>query len=250
MRKLNASIVLGLLAALVGAALVLGYGRHVDRRIAQGRRTAPVLVAEAAAPAGTPLSALAGQVRVAQVPLAYLVPRPIAALGRGGPGSTGQVSLGPIVAGSQLSWSMFGTPIGAATVHPTSGHVALALQAALSPGGAHYIAPGDHVDVFVTYTGAGAGGTDARIADRTKMFLSAVPVLSVSAADPSGRAGTTVTGSAADSSVVTVLDVTPVQAEKLVNATTLGSIYLALAGGVAQRTPAGVVPLDVVTSNG
>lgn len=257
MRKLNAGIALGLVVALIGAALVLAYGRHVNQKIADGRRTVPVLVADTTIPTGTAVSALAGHVHVAQVPVAYLVADPVSSLGSltGSTGTTagaGLVTLGPVAQGTQLSQTLFGAPTSAAVVKPARGHVALALQAGLSPGVAHYITPGSYVDVFVTYTGAGAGAAGQQVADRTKMFMSAVKVLSVSVAqDPAAKTSSAspATNAAVGNNVITVLDVTPAAAEKLVNATTLGSIYLALSSKTPQVTPAGAVPLDVVTSN-
>ena len=39
MRKLNVMIVAGLIVAVIGAAVVIAYGRSVDNRIADGRQT-------------------------------------------------------------------------------------------------------------------------------------------------------------------------------------------------------------------
>ena len=44
MKKLNISVVIGVIVALIGAGLVLVYGRHVNNKIAGGKQTMPVLV--------------------------------------------------------------------------------------------------------------------------------------------------------------------------------------------------------------
>src|SRR5580698_10297512 len=73
MRKLNISVVIGIIVALVGAGLVLVYGRHVNNKIAGGKQTMPVLVADQALAAGTSAGSLTGHVHVQQIPAAYVV---------------------------------------------------------------------------------------------------------------------------------------------------------------------------------
>ena len=78
MRKLNVMIVAGLIVAVIGAAVVIAYGRSVDNRIADGRQTVAVLVATANIPAGLPVQSLGSVVKKMNVPRAYLVDHPLA----------------------------------------------------------------------------------------------------------------------------------------------------------------------------
>lgn len=262
MRKLNVTILIGVLAALVGFVLVFGYGRNVDKRVADGKATTTVLVANEALAAGATPADLARKLVATKVPKAYVADGALTDLDA----VKGKVLLGPVAKGGQLTRSQFGQPAAAGSVRPGKGRVALAVGVSLTPGVARYITAGSSVDVFVTYTQAAAAqptgsGTDsqATIAGLTKLFASNVKVLSVTVAAPVDDANKKNGGSLGTSSqtstgeVVAVLDVTPADAEKLVNAATLGKLYLALSsldgtGTTAHRTT-GVTPKDVVDSN-
>ena len=118
----------------------------------------------------------------------------------------------------------------------------------LSPGVARFLQPGSFVDVFVTYdqlatassstSGVTVQPVNRRASNRTKLFISGVKVLSVSVAPPTtaagqqerpaGAFGTAGSTTVTTEGVIAVLDVSPRDAERLVNATTLGQLYLAL----------------------
>jgi len=265
MRKLNMMIIAGLIVAVVGAAVVVVYGRSVDNRIANGKETVRVLVAKTSIPAGESAEALGTLTEPRDVPRHYLVVSPLASLSD----VSGKFLTSPIPAGGQLSSLLFGdTPTSNQAVAPTRGNVALAIQVGLTPGVAKYVAPGSTVDMFVTYQSVGsiqASGTvtatsptTARVnfkagslAQQTKLFASGVKVLSVTpasanrASDGSDQA----TVSPGDQ-VIAVLQLTPRLAQKVVNATTLGSIYLGLdAVGDVHSTSSGATPRQVVTSS-
>lgn len=256
MRKLNVTILVGVIVAIIGFALVFAYGSNVDKRVADGKRTHKVLVSTALLRQGATPAQITASTVSKDVPEAYLAEGYLTNLDS----VKGLVLLGPVGQDSQLTATMFGQPLDAGAVTPSKGNVALAVQVELSPGVARYIVPGSSIDVFVTYTG-GAGGQSAssgRVASRTKLFLSKVTVLSVSiATPPAGKDQAKTDGSTATATssalVVAVVDVSPTDAEKLVNATTLGSIYFALSSvdgkGVTHTTPTGVTPDDVVVSN-
>ena len=160
----------------------------------------------------------------------------------------GKELLGPVSPGGVLSVSQFGSRQGADVVRPAKGKVALALSVGITPGVARYVSAGSAVDVFVTYAGGGA-----RAAGRTKLFHSGAKVLSITVAPPvaaAAQGGQAPAPVETSGQVVTVLEVTPVEAEKLVNAGTLGQLYLALSNaGEEHATPDGAVADDVVRSN-
>ncbi len=166
----------------------------------------------------------------------------------------GQVLLGPLPKGGQLTSDQFGNPNNAGSVKPSKGKVALAIGVNLTPGVARYITPGSKVDVFVTYSTTGGDNEQVGL---TKLFLSNVKVMTVSIAalqaSTNKDSGDNNDGSQQpDTQVVAVLDVLPGDAEKLVNGATLGQLYLALSSaegdGEVHKTQ-GATPNDVVGSN-
>ncbi len=249
MRKLNASVVIGLIVALLGAGTVYAYGRSLDRRAQQGQQMQTVLVASSALSAGSTVDEVRANVRAAQVPAAYAVADPLSSLDELARTDSGAVLLGDVPKGAQLSHSSFGSPSVAGRLDPGPGHVALAVQTDLSPGVARYLGTGSLVDVFVTYRGLPGSRAD----NRTKLFVSGVKVLAVSVAQQPGQkttgSGFLATSQQLSNQVIAVLDLTPTQAESLVNATTLGSIYLGYTANGGDQTPTGVVPDDVVAGN-
>jgi Flp pilus assembly protein CpaB len=208
MRKLNMTIIVGALIALVGAGLVLAYGRGVDNKIADGKKTVGVLVANADLPAGATAADVRAHSAVKQVPKEYVVAQPLTDL----TAVAGSVLLGPAPSGTQLSARSFGSVASSATLTPSPGNVALAISVGLVPGVARYVTPGSHIDLFYT---AGAGGVKV-----TKLFTSNVKVLSTT---PSG-------GNANDASgdVLAIVDVTPLLAQRIVNGLATGALYFAL----------------------
>ncbi|HWC35572.1 MAG TPA: RcpC/CpaB family pilus assembly protein [Mycobacteriales bacterium] len=254
MRKLNITVVVGIVVALIGAGLVFVYGHNVDSKISNGKRTVDVLVADQTLGAGMTAADVLSHVHVAQIPSAYVVKGAIGATtSLSDPQAADAVLTGNVPEGGQLSVNDFGTAANTGRLAPSKGNIALSVETPLSSGVAHYLQPGQMVDVFVTYTGGGGGGGSAGGGSRTKLFASGVKVLSVSVAQPTtnGTSSTTNASSSTtpDGSVIVLLDLSPVNAEKVVNALTLGSIYLAYTTNPHDTTPAGATPDDVLRSN-
>ncbi|MGH9155936.1 MAG: Flp pilus assembly protein CpaB [Acidimicrobiales bacterium] len=255
MKKLNLAIVVGVVAALLGGVLVVAYGRNVDGKIAKGRELTSVLVATDALVAGTAGSSLEGSTALRDVPKTFVVTGALTSLD-----DVSTLTLvAPVPSGAQLTRSAFGRPSEIGALKPSAGNVALAIGVDLIPGVARYITAPSMVDLFVTYSDG--GGTSvavpgqpaatAGLADsRTKLFASGIKVMSVSVAPKpeeasSGDKAPTVTGD----QVIAVLDVDPVEAERIVNSATLGTLYMGLSGGERHVTPTGATPDDVVKSN-
>src|SRR3954447_5686722 len=72
MRKLNISIVVGVVVAVLGAGIVVAYGQSVDKRIASGKHPVAVLAADGRPGARAPAGDVAGRVHVDQVPSSYV----------------------------------------------------------------------------------------------------------------------------------------------------------------------------------
>ncbi len=146
MRKLNVTILAGLLCALMGFVLVFAYGNRVDDRVADGRETVDVLVAAQGAAAGMTPAELGEVLVTRQVPRLYVAEGALSDLDD----VVGQVLLGPLAKGAQVTAAQFGAPDVAGAVKPAKGRVALAVGVSLTPGVARYVTPGSAVDVFVT----------------------------------------------------------------------------------------------------
>ncbi|HVF54129.1 MAG TPA: Flp pilus assembly protein CpaB [Actinomycetota bacterium] len=259
MKKLNVTIVIGLLTTILGAGLVFAYGKGIDDRIAEGKRMVDVLVATEALPAGVPVADLADKVQLRKVPAAYVEDGALEDLDD----VSSMVLGGPVAEGAQISRSGFSVPGELAVLAPEKGMLALAVGVDLSPGVARYLEPGDTVDVFVTYrqvsAPASSGATEtssqqgasSEAMNRTKLFSTGIRVLSVNVAAVRSTDGSTAAeNGVATEGVTVVLEVPPAEAERIVNAVTLGEIYLAMsASGESHRTPKGVTPDDVVSAN-
>lgn len=232
MRKLNLTILAGLVLALIGATTVLAYGRNVDEKIRAGRETVAVLVATKPLDPGLGAAAVQPGVRVEPVPRAYVADGALADLG-----AVSTLTLrGPVAKGAQLTRDLF-APAGTAftAVKPSAGNVALAIDVGLTPGVAGYVSAGSAVDIFVTFAAK----------QQTKLFATGVPVLSVSVAPPPGG------DEQQDvlSQGLAILDVSPREAERIVNAATLGKLYLALSTSGAEHVTPGAVPQDSLSAN-
>jgi Flp pilus assembly protein CpaB len=247
MRKLNVSVIVGVLVAVMGAGVVVAYGQSVDNKVAGGKNPVAVLVADSDLEPGMPADEVAANVHLEQVPEAYVAEGALHSTDGLSAMPEGTVLSGPVARGSQLTGRSFADAAVAGHVRPSDGHVAIAVQTDLSPGVARYLSVGSSVDVFATYRDVRDTSGDLSVASsRTKLFVSDVRVLAVSVAEVNDDTKTD-NGALVDK-VVVLLDLKPSDAEKLVNATTLGQIYLAETAS-GHSTPKGAVPSDVVKSN-
>ncbi len=252
MRKLNITVVVGIVVALIGAGLVFVYGHSVDNKISAGKQTVDVLVADQPLGAGMTASDVVSHVHVAQIPSAYVVKNAIPAAGSlSAPQAASAVLVGAVPQGGQLSYNDFATSAASGRLTPSKGNIALSISTPVTSGVARYLQPGQLVDVFVTYSSGGSSSGGGAVASRTKLFASGVKVLSVSVAPPTtnGTTDNNANTTAPDGGVIVLLDLSPINAEKVVNAVTLGSIYLAYTTNPNDKTPAGATPNDVIRSN-
>jgi len=247
MRKLNVSVIVGIIVALVGAGLVFAYGRNVNNKIAGGKHPMSVLVADEPLTAGTTASDVASHVHVAQIPAAYVVKGALStpsALTTPKAGSA--VLAGSVPQGGQLSLADFAEGASSGHVQPARGDVALSVETPLSSGVARYLEPGQMVDVFATY----GNNESAALKSKTKLFVSGVKVLAVDIAQTkSGDSSDSADSDTPTGQVVALLDLSPRNAEKVVNATTLGTIYLAYTPNKHDTTPRGATPQSVLSSD-
>jgi Flp pilus assembly protein CpaB len=255
MRKLNVTVIVGIVVALIGAGLVFVYGHNVDNKISDGKHTVDVLVADQVLGSGMSAGDVVSHVHVAQIPSAYVVKNAIAATSSlTATGASSAVLVGSVPQGGQLSYNDFANAATAGRLAPSKGNVALSIETPVSSGVARYLQPGQMVDVFATYAGGGSSGSNSG-GQETKLFASGVKVLSVSIADPTTTDGSNssdnsdASTSTPSGSVVVLLDVSPRNAQKVVNAVTAGSVYLAYTTSATDKTPQTDSSSTVLASN-
>lgn len=241
MRRLNVTVIAGIIAALLGVLIVVTYGRGVDQKVAAGKQTVSVLVTTTPLTAGSTPGSIQSKVETKQVPRAYLSGDSISALSAL---PTGAVLRVPLAKGTQLNRSAFTDPAtgggGVGGITPGKGLDAVAVRVGMVPGVAHYVTAGSTVDLFVTYKAVkpvpNATVTTPVV---TKLFASSVHVLSVAAG------GTTSAAALADD-VLMVLEATPSLAQAIINAQAAGELYAALTLGEQHTTTSGTTPAEVL----
>lgn len=242
MRRLNITVIAGIIAAVLGVLIVVTYGHGVDKKIADGKATVGVLVSSAALTAGATPQSLTSKVEMKQVPRAYVS---VDALGSLTALPAGSVLRAPVAKGTLLNRSAFTNPaaggVGSGVLAPATGKVAVAIRLGLVPGVAHYLTAGSKVDLFVTYKALKADPNAAVTAPAlTKLFASAVNVLAVTA-------GGTTSPAAVGDDVLLVLEATPALAQGIVNAQSAGELYAAMSNGETHSTTRGTTPSDVLS---
>jgi Flp pilus assembly protein CpaB len=249
MRKLNVTIIVGIVVAIIGAGLVFYYGHNVDNKISDGKHTVSVLVADQVLGTGMSAGDVVSHVHVAQIPDAYVVKNAIAATSSlSATGAQTAVLIGTVPEGGQLSYNDFASATDATRLAPSKGNVALSVETPISSGVARYLQPGQMVDVFATYAASSAG-------QATKLFVSGVKVLSVTIADPTtdstnnSDSNNSDASSTPSGSVVVLLDLSPRDAQKVVNAVSAGTIYLAYTTGSHDTTATTDNSTTVLASN-
>ncbi len=222
-KRSNIILTIGLAVFVIGAAatfLVLRNGGD-DKAAASDGST--VLYADKDIPAGTDGAAAVngGLVKSKSVsaktrpPTALVDPAQL----------SGRLAVSGVPAGTVVTSEQFTVPqTGLGTVKIPDGKTALALQLGWIPGGAGFVASGDHIDVF-------AVAKDGPEAPSAKLIMQNTEVLSVS---PSGAASQ----AAAPVNPTYLLAVSPVEAERLVYLTTFQQLYFSL----VSKTAAAAAP--------
>jgi pilus assembly protein CpaB len=202
------TILLGVIAAVIAAIALLVF---LNQYRSGATSTVQVLVAKKTIPQGTSGDVLAkstGFYTVAQIPKDNVLNGAITDSST----LSGKVALADINPNSQLTEALFGEGTGVVQkLGPNDRAVVVSLGSPQAVGG--QIAPGSHVDFWVTTSGQGAGGVSRPIA---KLLFQNVLILGVS--------GGNVT-----------LEASPRQAGQMIYATTNDQIWLALRNTVSRN---------------
>lgn len=231
MKRRLFTMVLALLLAGAGTALVFLYARGADRRALAGQRAVDVLVAARTIPAGTPAGDLTarGWVRTVRMPAGTL---PGDALSSVDAGLADRVIGAGVPAGELIRRPLL-VPKGGTGFAVPDGKLAVtvALTDPRRVGG--HLAAGDKVTVFASYKLVDGAGRVRNDATGARLLMSGVDVLSAAPAATGGTAQNTTTGGSGTPGLVT-LAVTQQEAEKLIWAANGssgnqdGGLYLAL----------------------
>jgi len=210
-QRKTAGIILSLLLAAAGTALLVGYVRGAEQRALKGEKAVEVLVATAAIPKGTKAEAIAGMVKTEQVPAKVAASGALASTAS----VAGRVAAVDILPGEQLVQSRFASVAEVAKVNVPPGalQVTVALDAVRAIGG--MIREGDSVAVASSFDDP----------QTTRLLLQKVPVTDVRT-EQGARITGPVDGPAATGKVLVTLAVDAPAAERVVFAAEFGRLWL------------------------
>ena len=249
------AVLVAVLLAVGGAALVINYVRGADARAIADNQPVKVFVAEQLIPAGTTLkdaqrTELIKETRVATSAL------PAGALQEVGPDNNALLALSDVQPGEFLLAARFGTtPIGEKAIEVPAGMLAMSVELSDPARVGQFVTPGSHIAIYATHPlqtgatdgGAAAGastGADAKApADQgvnaTTVLLPDVQVIAMgntALAAPKKAEGDQAAQPAAAGFLVTVA-VTPVDAPRLAQAIAGYTLYAGLRGPDVKIDP-------------
>lgn len=232
MNRRIALLIAALIIAGLGTGLVYAYVKSADNRAIQAQAPVTVLVAKVPIAAGTRVldAANAGSFEAQELPAESVAPGALSSV----QSLSESVAVTPILPGQQILSAMFGATAGVSTVTTLqlpAGQIAVSVQFGDPQRVAGFVVPGSDVVVFLS---GAIGGTP----DTTRVLI---PRAKVVAAGP-----TTVTPPAdpAQANVepfpkaLLTLALAQADAEKIIFASTKGTLYLGLLNGASKTAPA------------
>lgn len=228
-RKRFVAAILALVVALAGAGSLWWYAQTADQRAVQGLQAVDVFVAAGEIPAGTPLSTALGMhlLTVQQIPKRLA---PAGATTAVDPATTGNVASADIHTGQLVLLSQFVAPQAVTSgLAIPDGLIAVSVDVADTPRLGNFVHPGAKVAVFLVFP-----STDGKT-KQTRLLLSSSLVVAV------GDTTDSAAGAAQVPSTRLTFAVSQRDAEKLIQGTTLGTLYLGLETDRSTVAPAGPV---------
>jgi pilus assembly protein CpaB len=232
MARRSVLLLVAVLIALVGTALIVLYVQGIDERATEGQELVEVLVATDTIDAGEAVSSAqeAGKFETKQVRRDDLVEGAISSTGS----ITDLVALGTIYPGEQLIAKKFGT-IGStdALVIPDK-KMAVSVELTDWERVAGFVNPGSEIAVFATGLDAvriSPTGEETRLGDKTRIVLTRSPVVGVGTTSVTSRTVETEEGAQVTEEVPTTiltLAVTQDEAERLIHADRTSDLTFAL----------------------
>lgn len=237
-------IILAVILAILAAVIVFVYTRGAEQRVIDEQQPVSVLVSTAVIPKGVSLGdAFAGGLaEQTQIPSSMNPAGSIAAVT---PENSALVSLTDVPPGQILLSANFATELPeASSIDVPDGQLAISITLGDPERVGNFVRPGSEIVIFNTYTSAEAnteGGEETAAGLTTRVLMPQITVLAVGdtttsapATNPDG------TQAAQTPSALLTLGVDQDQAERIIQASKTGSLYLGLLGdGTEIRTTNG-----------
>ena len=242
------AVLVAVLLAIGGGALVLTYAKNADNRAIAGAQPASVWVAEKLIPAGTTLkdaqrTELIRETKVASVAL------PAGALQTIDADNNALLALSDVQPGEYLLSARFGsTPVGTKAIEVPSGMLAMSVELSDPARVGQFVTPGSRIAVYATHQIKSLGGDDKAKAfndlniSGTTVLLPDVQVIAMgntalaAPAQPAAGDNQDQKQSSAPSFLVTVA-VTPADAPRLAHGIADYTLYAGLRGPDVKVDP-------------
>jgi pilus assembly protein CpaB len=252
MARRSVLLIVAVLIALAGTAMIVLYVQGIDERATEGQELVEVLVATEALDAGESVSAAqeAGKFDTKEVRRTDVVD--------GALSSTSSISdlvaTGPIYPGEQLIARKFGTLGDTDSLIIPDDKMAISVELTDFERVAGFVNPGNEVAIFATASSPtliAPNGDERKLGDWTRIVLARVPVVGVGTTSVTSRTTQTEEGEQVTEQVpraILTLAVSQAEAEKLIHADRTTDLTFALLtdGTESQDEPgvglAGVMP--------
>jgi len=236
MNRRIALVAVAVVLALVGTFAVYNYAHHADQRAVAKTRSATVLVAQKAVPAGTSWGdVLKGNyLQEEKVPIDSAPSSAISSLTASVP--VEQVATADISAGQIVLRQTFGEKsVTTGILAIPAGKLAISVTMASNADVAGFVQNGSEIAIFSTFklapaktstaSKAAVGGADLYA---TKLLFARVDVVATSQAPPGDLNGSKANANGNAGGVLVTLALTQAQAERIILAQQVGQLYLGL----------------------
>jgi pilus assembly protein CpaB len=251
MARRPALLIVAVLIAALGTAMIVLYVKGIDDRATQGQELVEVLTASATIEAGETVSAAqeAGKFEARKVRRDDMVAGALDSTAS----ITDLVALGTVFPGEQIITSRFGTLEEVESLVIPDDKMAISVELTDFERVAGFVNPGSEVAIFTTAVapiGRLSGGEEETLPAVTRILLGRVPVIGVGTTSVGSRTITTEEGAQVTEEVprtILTVAVTQEEAERLVLADRTTDLTFALLGtDTKSRDQAGVHPIDIL----
>jgi pilus assembly protein CpaB len=229
------AVLIAVLLAIGGGALVVLYAKNADARAIENQKPEKVYVAQKLVPAGTSLKDAERSELIAQTSVAAAA-LPAGALQEITRENNSLLALTDVQPGEFLMTARFGTtPVGTKAIQVPSGMLAVSVQLSDPARVGSFVTPGSRIAIYATVPtpqgAATSGGAAAQSTKTTVVLLSDVLVIGMgdTALAAPAKTGDATQQQNAPSFLVTVA-VTPEQAARLIHGISGDALYAALRG--------------------
>lgn len=251
MARRSMLLIVAVLIAAVGTAMIVLYVKGIDDRAAEGQELVEVLTATSVIEAGETVTAAqeAGKFEAKKVRRDDMV---VGALDSTEPISD-LVALGTVYPGEQIISDRFGTLANVENLVIPDDKMAVSVELSDFERVAGFVNPGSEVAIFGTAAAPVQrlpDGTERTLSSVSRVILARVPVIGVGTTSVTSRTTTDEEGAQVTEAVprtILTVAVTQEEAEKLVLADRTTDLTFALLGGETKsEDEAGVNPVDIL----